>query len=391
MSESFEFLAIGGGPAGLAAVRAYREAGGRGEVAIVADEGRMPYRRPPLSKELLRGEISEDELPLEEEFWLWREGVALISGRAMVLDQGRREVVLAGGRHLGYRRLLIATGCEPVRPPVPGVDDPSVRVIRTLDDVRELRARLDPGSPVIVVGGGFIGCEIAASLRSLGHPVSLICDEAGPNRRRLGRQASEAIERWLAQEGVELRLGAAVERIERRDGELHLIAGATRRHASVVVMATGVSPRSELLAPGGLAAGHGAISVDASMRTGMLGVLAAGDVAYAHNAAAGRPLRVEHWGDALAQGAVAGRTAAGRSAVWDEVPGFWSTIGSRTLKYAAWGDGHDAIASESGRDGESFAIWYGREGTVAGVLTHEDDSAYERGLQLIAEEAPWTW
>jgi 3-phenylpropionate/trans-cinnamate dioxygenase ferredoxin reductase subunit len=131
------------------------------------------------------------------------------------------------------------------------------------------------------------------------------------------------------------------------------------------------------------------------MRSSLPDVLAAGDVCLADNAAAGRPLRVEHWRDALGQGAVAGATAAGRSAVWDDVPGFWSTIGARTLEYAAWGDGYDQERFEPGADGSfvvwygHFVVWYGRDGRLAGVLTHEADDAYERGRKLIAEGAPW--
>ena len=156
----------------------------------------------------------------------------------------------------------------------------------------------------------------------------------------------------------------------------------------VVVMATGVAPRSELAAQAGLELDDGAIPVSAAMRTARDGLLAAGDVCLADNLAAGRALRVEHWGDALGQGAIAGQTAAGADAGWDEVPGFWSTIGSRTLKYAAWGDGFDT--SRLHRDGDgAFVAWYGRHGRIAGVLTHKRDEDYDRGRELIAQGAPW--
>ena len=118
------------------------------------------------------------------------------------------------------------------------------------------------------------------------------------------------------------------------------------------------------------------------------GCIAAGDVAFARNARAGRSLRVEHWGDALGQGEVAGRNAAGEDAEWDAVPGFWSTIGDHTLKYAAWGDGFEESRLEPQGDG-AFTAWYGREGKIVGVLAHEADDDYERGRSLIAEGAPW--
>jgi NADPH-dependent 2,4-dienoyl-CoA reductase/sulfur reductase-like enzyme len=389
MTDRFELLVLGGGPAGLSAARGYRSAGGEGEVAIVTDEHRMPYQRPPLTKELLRGESTEAELPIEPEQWLTDADVALVSGRAVRLDAGARAVTLTGGRELSYGRCVLSTGAEPTRLPIPGGDDPGVRVIRTLDHVRELLTRLDgAGSTVAVVGSGFIGCEIASSLRSLGHRVSLISDEPAPNARRLGEEVADVIGGWLGQDGVELHLDAEVERIERSNRMLAVRAGELTVSADVVVMAAGVAPRSELASCAGIELDGGAIPVSAAMRTEHDGVLAAGDVCKAMNRAAGRPLRVEHWGDALAQGEVAGLTAAGEEAAWDLVPGFWSTIGGRTLKYAAWGDGYTDSRLERSSDG--FTVWYGSEGALVGVLAFETDDDYERGSELIKEGARWS-
>jgi NADPH-dependent 2,4-dienoyl-CoA reductase/sulfur reductase-like enzyme len=385
--ERFALVVIGGGPAGLAAARSYRDAGGEGAAAIVTDEHRMPYRRPPLTKDLLRGEMPEEELPLEDETWLAVNRVALVSGRAVELDAAERRVTLSGGRSLLYANCVLATGAEPTRLPIPGSDDPGVRVLRSLDHLRELGRRLVPGARAIVIGSGFIGCEIAASLRRRGHPVTLISDEAAPNCRRLGADAGHELSRWLADDDITLLLDAPVEAIERRDGGLEVRAGAQRVAAPVVVMATGIAPRSELLA-GQTSLQDGAVPVDSAMRSDLPGVLSAGDVTLAFNDAAGRQLRVEHWGDALGQGAIAGRTAAGEEAQWRDVPGFWSTIGARTLKYAAWGDGYDEVRFEAA-DAGAFTAWYGRDGRIVGVLAHDCDDNYERGRELIAEGASW--
>ena len=382
-----ELLIIGGGPAGLAAARAYREAQGAGPVAIVTDEERMPYRRPPLTKELLRGEIDASELGLEPESWPAEHEVALIGGRATSLDDRAHQVKLSGGRSLSYRTCLLATGAEPKRPPVPGADDPGVRVVRTLDHVRELLCRLSAAEPVVVIGSGFIGCELSASLAMRGHRVTLVSDEPAPNEARLGAEAATMIAGWLSGLGVDLVLGHPVETIEREGDVVHVVAGGARLDAATVVAAVGVAPRSELLAGAGALAADGAIPVDAGMRTALPGVLAAGDVAYALNATAGRRLRVEHWGDALGQGAVAGRVAAGVDDRWDDVPGFWTSIGPHALKYAAWGDGRDQLRVVRG--GEAFTAWYGRGGKIVGVLTHGADDDYERGRELIAAGAPW--
>jgi len=358
-------------------------------VAIVTDEHRMPYRRPPLTKDLLRGETAEDQLALEQDDWLVEQRVALISGRAVALDPSARQVVLSGGRTLSYRHCVLATGAEPTRLPVPGADDPGVRVVRALEHVRELLTRLpEGGGTVAVIGSGFIGCEIASSLRRRGERVVLISDEPAPNQARLGPATAAEIGAWLQEEGVQLRLGSSVESLERRGRELCVRADATSVTADVVVMATGVAPRSELLAPSGTRLDHGAVPTDAAMHTALPDVLAAGDVCIAHNTAAGRPLRVEHWGDALTQGELAGRSAAGAAAQWDQVPGFWSTIGEHTLKYAAWGDGYDATRFEPHAEG-GFTAWYGLQGRIVGVLAHDADEDYEHGRELIAQGAAW--
>jgi 3-phenylpropionate/trans-cinnamate dioxygenase ferredoxin reductase subunit len=388
VSAPYALLVIGGGPAGLAAARAYRDAGADGAVAIVTDEGRMPYRRPPLTKELLRGESAEAELPLEDEAWLDERGVDLIAGRAVALDADDHRVLLSGGRELPYVSCLLATGSEPTRLPVPGGDRPWVHVVRTVEHVRQLTARLDGAARVVVIGSGFIGCEIASSLRARGHRVDLVSDEPLPNSARLGDAQAAILSDWLTQDGVDKHLDAPVQRIEHADGAVAVTTEHERLVGDLVVMATGVAPRSELAGQAGLELAGGAVPVSAAMRTTREGLLAAGDVCLADNLAAGRALRVEHWGDALGQGAIAGQTAAGMDAGWDDVPGFWSTIGTRVLKYAAWGDGFDATRLHRHDDG-AFVAWYGRRGLTAGVLTHERDEDYDRGRELIAEGAPW--
>jgi 3-phenylpropionate/trans-cinnamate dioxygenase ferredoxin reductase component len=389
VSDDFGLLIVGGGPAGLAAARAYRELRREGEVGIVADEHRMPYERPPLTKELLRGELGFDQLAIEDEDWLTEQRVQLIGGRAVTLDADGRTIELSGGRRLSYATCLLATGAEPSRLPIPGADHPRVRVVRTADHVRELLERLTDGARVTVIGSGFIGCEIAASLRMRGHPVELVSDETAPNAARLGDEAAGIIREWLRENGVTLALGIPVDRIEPGGDAATVVAGERRIEADVIVMASGVSPRSELAAQAGLELDHGAIRVDASMRTRRDGLLAAGDVCKARNLAAGRALRVEHWGDALSQGEIAGATAAGADAGWDSVPGFWSTIGTRTLKYAAWGDGYDETWLQRHHDG-AFTAWYGAGGSIVGVLTHDADEDYERGREQIASGARWT-
>jgi NADPH-dependent 2,4-dienoyl-CoA reductase/sulfur reductase-like enzyme len=247
-----------------------------------------------------------------------------------------------------------------------------------------LRYRAETAESVIVIGSGFIGCESAASLALRGLNVTLVTDEAVPQEQRLGTEAGTCIEAWLKQLGVDLVTGAAVEEI----GEYRVhVPGRDPLEAELILMAAGVKPCAGLAERAGVALQDGRIVVDASMRTSTEGVLAAGDVALAFNAAAKRHLAVEHWGEALKMGEIAGRTLAGEDAEWDVAPGFWSSIGEHTLKYVAWGDGYDETRFDDHGDG-AFTVTYGRDGTTVGVLTHERDEDYEAGRERVETGAP---
>ncbi|HEX3909623.1 MAG TPA: FAD-dependent oxidoreductase [Solirubrobacteraceae bacterium] len=393
---------VGAGPAGLATARAYREHGGEGEVTLIGTEPLLPYRRPPLTKEFLRGELAAEALRLEQQEWFERQAVQLRLGRSVsAIDPGAGAVVLAGHGGQGsdedgaapvHERLyadaiVLATGSEPLRPKLPGLDDERVLTMRTLPDSVDLIERSREQARIVVIGTGFIGCEIAASLALRGAGVTLIGEEPLPQCGRLGEQVGGRIAGWLSALGVQLLGGEGVRGVDQ--GRVVELEDGTRIEASSVVLGMGARPRVELARAAGLALEQGAVTVDGSLcvpDTSGSAILAAGDIAYAYNASAGRRLRVEHWGDALEQGEIAGRVLAGEDAVWDSVPGFWSTLGSHTLKYAAWGDGHDTARLEDHGEG-AFTVWYSREGALVGVLTHECDSDYECGRELIRAQA----
>ena len=378
-------VVIGGGPAGLAAARGFRDAGGRGPVVMLAREARAPYNRPPLTKDYLRGEAGGEELPLEAPEWFRDNEVRLEVGvPAVALDSEARVVTTEKRGELSFERCVLATGSRPRRPRLPGADDPAVRTIRTVEDSDALRS-LGPAHKVVIVGSGFIGCEAAVSLAMRDVEVELVTDEDAPQAARLGADVGERLAAWMREAGVVLRLGCPVTAIEPGAGGVELEKGA-RLEGSAVVLALGIEPDIALAQTAGLELDDGRVACDEAGRTSAEGVLAAGDVARLHNPGAGRRLTVEHWGEALSQGEVAGRTAAGSEARWDAVPGFWSTLGDRTIKQAAWGDGHDEIRVRDGEDG--WTAWYGAEGRCVGVLTHERDEDYERGSELVAAGEP---
>lgn len=382
---------VGGGPAALATARSYRDHGGIGGVTLVSEEPHLPYRRPPLTKELLRGLIDTAELPLEDERWYSERRVrTLLSRRVTAIDPARGTVSLEGsGDPLAADAIVLATGSRPVRPQTPGMEDPRVLTVRSLEDSLELRSLARPGARIVVIGTGFIGCEIAASLALDGAQVTLVGEDEVPQEQRLGRAVGERITAWLEGYGVTIRGGSPVTAID--GGRAVELGDGSRIAGEHVVLAIGASPRAELARCAGLPVEGDAVVVDAAMRValaqGRVSVFAVGDVAHALNAAARRHLTVEHWGDALAHGGVAGASLAGVECCWEEVPGFWSKLGERTIKYAAWGDGYDRSSLREHESG-AFTAWYSRNGAAVGVLTYECDEDYERGRELIRRGSP---
>ena len=384
--SAYDLIVIGGGPAGHTAAAAYREAAGRGAALVLAGEGHAPYERPPLSKELLRGESEPDALPMEDTGFYRERGIEVRHAQAASLDAEARLITLAGGDTLGFERCVLATGAQPVRPSIPGAHAPGVHQLRTLDHALALRAAAVPGTTSLVIGSGFIGCEAAASLARRGCTVTLVSQEPAPQAARLGDEVAERLAGWLEEAGVDLRLDCELARID--PGLRATLTDGAAIDADLVLLAAGVAPDASLAETAGIdLAEDGEIAADAALRTSAPAVLACGDCCRAEHAVAGRALHIEHWGDALAQGEVAGRTAAGVDAAWATVPGFWSTIGDRTLKYAAWGDGYDDVSVVDHGDG-AFTAWYARDGACVGVLTHDRDEDYESGQERIEHGEP---
>jgi 3-phenylpropionate/trans-cinnamate dioxygenase ferredoxin reductase component len=371
---------VGAGPAGLATARSYREHGGEGDVTLLGNETLLPYRRPPLTKEFLRGELDADELPIESRDWFDEQDIQLHLGCEATAVDPSTGTVDVDGSTLRADAIVLATGAEPIRPDLPGLDDPRVLTMRERADSERIASQAQPGTRTVVLGTGFIGCEIAASLASRGSEVTLVGQELAPQQQRLGADAASHIAQWLTDLGVTLRMGVKVCAVD--DGQIVQLEAGQQIEAENVVLGMGVRPRAELAERAGLVTVKGAVLTDAQMRARER-VLAVGDVAYAHNRSAGRRLRVEHWGDALGQGEIAGSVLAGIDSHWQEVPGFWSSIGQHTLKYAAWGDGNDTSRLDEHADG-AFTVWYSHHGKLVGVLTHDRDEDYEHGRTLIA-------
>jgi 3-phenylpropionate/trans-cinnamate dioxygenase ferredoxin reductase component len=391
MNQNDRIVIIGGGPGGLATARAYREAGGRGRVILLTAEPYPPYNRPPLTKEYLRGEIERDELPIENARWFEENNVELrLTTTVRRIDRARGNVETENGEEVPYDACVLATGSEPIRLPVPGADNPEILVMRTLENSERLKSRVNRGSRALVVGSGFIGCEAAASLSMRGAEVTLVSQEDDPQRERLGEDVARRLTGWLESYGVDLHFGVDVEGIESTAEGYEVAVSGENLSTETVLLAAGVKARTRLAEDSGLETEDGGVVTDSSMRTSAPGIFAVGDVAFAMNESAGSRQKVEHWGDALNHGSVAGTVLAGGEASWDMAPGFWSTIGEKTLKYWAWSGGWDEarFVEKDGVEGEAFTVWYGKEGICVGVLAHNVDEDYEEGRKLIEQGAP---
>lgn len=378
---------VGGGPAGLSTARSYREAGGKGHVTILASEDTPPYRRPPLTKEYLRGEVPKEELPMQPPEWFEKNEVELRMSTEVTSLDADQGIVEAGGEKIPYDVCVLATGSEPIRLPIPGGDYPENMVMRTVEDSALVQENIKPDARCIVVGSGFIGCEAATSLSMRGADVAVVSLERVPQETRLGEEVGGRILSWLHEYGVETHFGASVEEVRRDEDEFTIVTDGGEVSGDSVLFGVGVKPRTTLAKDAGLVVVDGGIETDASMRTSARGVFAVGDISFAHNTTAGRRLHVEHWGEALNHGRIAGTVIAGGEAEWDVAPGFWSTIGDKTLKYVAWGDGWDETRFVDHGSG-AFTVYYGFEEICVGVLTHDRDEDYEAGRKMV-ETGTW--
>ena len=330
-------VVIGGGASSAAAVAELRKQGFDGSLTLVSAENTVPYERPPLSKGFLLG--TSGQVPVKDAAWYEQASVELILGsRATRLDLAARTVTLSGGAVLGYDQLLLATG---VRPRVlPGLDGDGVCYLRTGEDAAALRDRMTAAGHVAVLGGGFIGCEVAAAAIRLGKRATIL--EALPTllHRALGPELGDVVAGIHRDEGVDVRTGQQVLGIRPRRGGVRISTAAGDVDADVLVVGVGTVPSTELAEQAGLPAGHG-IEVDECFATAAPGIYAIGDVAAQHLPGHGRRVRVEHHDTAIRHGRVAARNMLGQREPFADVHWFWSDQFDHTISSAGLIPGSD--------------------------------------------------
>lgn len=379
-----DFVVIGAGLAGASAAIALRKYSVDARVTLIGDEEEVPYERPPLSKGYLRGEQPIEKLLVRpREFYAEQTIETVLGARACRIDATARMVHLDGGRRVPFDRLLIATGVRNRRPPIPGIDLPGVHQLRTIRDATRVRAEMQPGRKAVVVGMGFIGCEVAASLRH--HQVEVVSIDPGPVplARVLGETIGGTLAALHASYGVHTVFNDSVEAFE---GNGHIARVVTRAGLRIpcdfALVAVGVEPVIDLLDGSGIRIDNG-VAVDQYCATSVDGIYAAGDVANHFHPVFGRHIRVEHWQNAMRHGDTAARNMLGERITYDDIPWFWSDQYDANIQYAGFHTTSEDMIVRGRLDGGSFAAFYMNGGVIDAVVGLNNAKDVRRTMPLI--------
>lgn len=341
------FVIIGAGQAAAQAVASLRSEGFGGEIHLFGDEPHLPYQRPPLSKTYLAGEIGTEKLELRPRAFYDDHKVALhLSTRITAIDPAGHTVETGDGQRLPYARLLIATGTRPRPLNMPGDGLAGVHVIRAIGDVEHFRAAFKPGARLVVIGGGYIGLEVAAKARAKGLDVTVLESQSRILARALAPQTAAYLAELHQENGVNILTDVAVAALE---GTEHIeavrLGDGTRLPADILLIAIGAVPNAELAVAAGLATGNGII-VDTETRTSAPDIFAAGDVACFPSRLFGRSLRVESVPNAIDMAKAAATAMLGMPVSYDPVPWFWSDQYAIKLQIAGLSQGYDRVECE---------------------------------------------
>jgi 3-phenylpropionate/trans-cinnamate dioxygenase ferredoxin reductase subunit len=385
-----DVLIVGAGQAAAQAAISLRMANFTGTITMVGAEAVPPYERPPLSKDYLAGEKEANRLLLRPEaFWADKDVTLHLGARVAAVNPEARTVTTDAGEHLGYGDLIWAAGGSPRPLPLPGADSHNVHMIRTIADVDALRADLEGGGPVVIIGGGYIGLEAAAVLVKQGHKVTLL--EALP--RVLARVAGETVSRFYEEEhrahGVDLRLSAAIEALETDAGRVTAVrlAGGERLPAAAVIVGIGLIPSVEPLLDAGASGGNG-VDVDAFCRTTLPHIYAIGDCAAHENRfAEGARIRLESVQNAIDHAKIAVAAILGNPQPYTATPWFWSNQYDLRLQTVGLSTGHDATVLRGEPSARSFSLIYLKGGRVIALDCISAAKDFIQGRALVEKGA----
>jgi 3-phenylpropionate/trans-cinnamate dioxygenase ferredoxin reductase subunit len=367
MTSDQTFVIVGASLAGAKAAETLRSEGFEGRIVLIGAEPHRPYERPPLSKDFLRGEAEREKVYVHETNFYDENQIELRLGQTAVsLDAGRRQLALDNGERLGFDRLLLTTGAKPRRLGIPGGELEGIHYLRSLDDADTLRKRLDDGGRLLVIGAGWIGCEVAASARQKGLEVTVIHPGSVPLERVLGLEVGAVYRDIHLDHGVRMQPGARVESFEGSPGVERVRTSEGVVECDLVVVGVGVEPAADLAAQAGLTVDNG-VAVDAQLETSVPGIFAAGDTANHAHPLLGS-LRVEHWANALHQGPAAARNMLGRDQPYERLPYFFSDQYEVGMEYTGHAQGWDRVVFRGDPASRQFiAFWLNQGRVLAGM------------------------
>lgn len=376
-------LIVGAGLTAASAIDTLRKEGFDGSIVLIGDEPHLPYERPPLSKEFLRGEAAVEQAVIHPADWYAEQGVETrLGARATRVLPGERAVELDGGDVVRGDAVLLATGGRPRRLPGPASD--RVLYLRTLEDAERIAAHLGPGRRLVLIGAGFIGAEVAASARTLGTEVTVLEMLAVPLEHLLGKRMGAVIAEIHRQQGVDLRTGQRVQSVTEAGGHVRVeTAAGEALECGAVVVGIGMLPNSEIAEASGIVTDNGIVT-DEFCRTSLDGVFAAGDVANHYHPLYERRLRVEHYDNAVAQGAAAARSILGRREAFVDPHWFWSDQYEHNLQYAGSVQEWDDVVIRGSVVARDVAAFYLHEGVLRAVFGINRGRDVRTGKRLIA-------
>lgn len=376
------FVIVGAGLAGARAAETLRKEGFDGRLVLVGEEPDRPYDRPPLTKDYLRGETDRPGIAVHPDGFYEKEAIELRLGtRAEALDPAGHAVELQGGERLSFDRLLLATGSRPRKPALPGIELPGVHLLRRVGNADRLRADIGPGRRLVVIGGGWIGTEVAASARQLGTEVTVLTTGSLPLERPLGPQGASFYRDLHLDHGVAFATVPAIAAIDGAERAEAVVGTDGRRFpADAVLVAVGAAPRTELASAAGLLV-DGGVVVDERLETSAPGIFAAGDIAAAWHPTFGTRIRLEHWSAAKYGGPAAARSMLGAGAAFDRLPYFYSDQYDVSMEYRGHAPTWDQVVVRGSFEARSFVMFWLMGGRVMAAMNVNVDGL---GKQLEA-------
>ncbi len=377
---------IGAGQAGQKAAETLRKQGFGDEIVMIGAERHPPYQRPPLSKKFLKGEIPKEQLWLQGADFFETHDIRLTTGtEAARIDAAARRVVLSDGRELSYAKLLLATGCRPRVLPIPGSQLAGVHVLRTIDDVSALAAALVEARSVAIIGGGYVGLEVAAVLAAQGKHPTVIEAQDRLLKRVAGPEVSQYFTELHRNGGVEVLLGASVAGLVGETKVTGVALGDGRIvSADLALMAVGGAACSEIAVDAGIAC-HDGILVDASCATSVPDIFAAGDCTRFPSARYGRRIRLESVQNANDQAKAAAMAMLGQPLTYDPVPWFWSDQFETKLQIAGLSQDYDRVTVDRDPGKGSFSVSYWQGDKLIAVDAINEPRAYMRARRQLEE------